>query len=139
TYPQSNFATDLKLVAQMIAAGLPTRVYYVQIGGFDTHSGQLPRHAKLMEDLSGGLTAFVEDLKALGHLDRTTVMTFSDFGRRVAQNGSGGTDHGEAAPLFVLGTAVKPGFHGAGPELHPEKLHRGDVPFGQDFRSLYAT
>jgi uncharacterized protein (DUF1501 family) len=84
------------------------------------------------------LASFVDDLKAMGQIDRTTVMTFSEFGRRVAQNGSG-TDHGEAAPLFVMGGAIKPGFHGAPPELHPEKLYRGDVPFAQDFRSLYAT
>ncbi len=139
TYPQSNFANDLKLVAQMIGAGLPTRVYYVQIGGFDTHSGQLPRHAKLMEDLSGGLAAFVEDLKALGQLDRTTVMTFSEFGRRVSENGSIGTDHGEAAPLFIFGSQIKPGFHGTPPDLRPDKLHRGDVAFQLDFRRLYAT
>jgi uncharacterized protein (DUF1501 family) len=138
-YPQSAFATQLKLTAQMIAAGLPTRVYYAQIGGFDTHSGQAARHVRLMEELSEGLASFVEDLKALGQLDRTTVMTFSEFGRRVAENGSGGTDHGEAAPLFVMGTSIQPGFHGTPPELRPDRLHRGDVPFTQDFRDLYAT
>ena len=138
TYPASPFAAELKVVAQMIAAGLPTRVYYVQMGGFDTHSAQKQRHVKLMSELSGGLAAFVDDLKAMGHLDRTTVMTFSEFGRRVKENGSG-TDHGEAAPLFVMGSAIKPGFHGSDPELRPEKLNRGDVPFAQDFRSLYAT
>jgi uncharacterized protein (DUF1501 family) len=118
-YPSSPFADELKVVAQMIAAGLPTRVYYVQLVGFDTHSGQKEQHVKLMSDL-------------------TTVMTFSEFGRRVQENGNG-TDHGEAAPLFVMGSAIKPGFHGAGPELRPGKLNRGDVPFAQDFRSLYAT
>jgi uncharacterized protein (DUF1501 family) len=137
-YPQAPLAQQLRMVAQMIAAGLPTRVYYVQMGGFDTHSGQLQRHVRLLTELSTSLAAFVGDLKALGHLDRTMVMTFSEFGRRVAENG-GGTDHGEAAPLFVMGGAVKPGFHGPPPELHPDKLHRGDVPFAQDFRSLYAT
>jgi len=137
-YPASPFADELKIVAQMIAAGLPARVYYVQIGGFDTHSNQAQRHVKLLGDLSGGLAAFVDDLKSLGHLDRTTVVTFSEFGRRVKENGSG-TDHGEAAPLFVMGSAIKPGFHGADPELRPDKLSRGDVPFAQDFRSVYAT
>src|ERR1700709_2083916 len=81
----------------------PTRFYYVQMGGFDTHSQEIPRHQKLMEELSGSLTAFVKDLGALGQLDRTCVMTFSEFGRRIAMNGSGGSDHGEAAPLFVMG------------------------------------
>jgi uncharacterized protein (DUF1501 family) len=138
-YPNSKFAGDLKLVAQMIAAGLPTRVYYVQIGGFDTHGDQPRRHEKLMDELSNGLASFVDDLKALGHLDRTTVMTFSEFGRRVAENGSQGTDHGEAAPLFIMGSSIKPGFLGTAPDLSPAKLHRGDVAFSTDFRSLYAT
>lgn len=138
-YPRSNFAQQLKLTAQMIAGGLPTRVYYVSLGGFDTHSGQAFRHQRLMEEMSSGLAAFVEDLQALGQLDRTTVMTFSEFGRRVAENGSAGTDHGEAAPLFVMGSGIKPGFHGAGPALEPGKLSRGDVAFSMDFRSVYAT
>jgi uncharacterized protein (DUF1501 family) len=139
SYPATPLAADLKLVAQMIAAGLPTRVYYVTLGGFDTHSGQAPRHERLMETLSGACAAFVEDLKALGHLDRTTVMTFSEFGRRVAENGSQGTDHGEAAPLFVMGAAIKPGFHGPAPDLRKEKLSRGDVAYQLDFRRIYST
>jgi uncharacterized protein (DUF1501 family) len=139
SYPATGLASQLKLTAQMIAAGLPTRVYYVQLGGFDTHSGQAPRHVRLLEELSGGLAAFVEDLKALGQLDRTTVMTFSEFGRRVAENGSAGTDHGEAAPMFVFGSSIKPGFHGTPPELSPAKLNRGDVRWSLDFRRVYAT
>jgi uncharacterized protein (DUF1501 family) len=139
TYPASGFANQLKLTAQMIAAGLPTRVYYVQLGGFDTHSGQAPRHVRLLEELSGGLAAFVDDLKALGHLGRTTVMTFSEFGRRVAENGSAGTDHGEAAPMFAFGSSIQPGFHGTPPQLSPAKLNRGDVRWSLDFRRVYAT
>jgi uncharacterized protein (DUF1501 family) len=139
TYPASPLASDLKLVAQMIAAGLPTRVYYVALSGFDTHSNQAQRHDKLMDTLSNALASFVEDLKALGQLDRTTVMTFSEFGRRVAENGSQGTDHGEAAPLFVMGSAIKPGFHGPAPDLRREKLSRGDVAYQLDFRRIYAT
>jgi len=138
-YPSTPLAADLKLVAQMIAAGLPTRVYYVTLGGFDTHSNELQRHERLMDTLSNALASFADDLKALGHLDRTTVMTFSEFGRRVAENGSQGTDHGEAAPLFVIGSAIKPGFHGPDPDLRREKLSRGDVAFQLDFRRIYAT
>jgi len=138
TYPATEFAQDLKLVAQMIASDLPTRVFYVKLGGFDTHSGQIARHDKLMAEMGDGLAAFVDDLKALGQLDRTTLMTFSEFGRRVHENGSG-TDHGEAAPLFVIGARIKPGFLGTFPSLDPAKLHRGDVPYTTDFRSLYAT
>ena len=95
-------------------------------------------HPRLLEELSGGLAAFVDDLKQLGHLNRTTVMTFSEFGRRVHENGSG-TDHGEAAPMFLAGGAIKPGFHGKFPSLAPDKLNRGDVPFTTDFRRVYAT
>ena len=139
TYPESPLAADLKLTAQMIAAGLPTRVYYVALGGFDTHSNQAQRHERLMDELSNACAAFMEDLKALGQLERTTVMTFSEFGRRVAENGSQGTDHGEAAPLFVMGSAIKPGFFGPNPDLRREKLSRGDVAFQLDFRRIYAT
>jgi uncharacterized protein (DUF1501 family) len=139
-YPNGNrLAIDLKLVAQMIASGLPTRVYYVTLGGFDTHSNQPFRHQQLLSTLTSALNAFTKDLQAMGHLDRTTVMTFSEFGRRVAENGSQGTDHGEAAPLFVISGQVKPGFHGTFPELAPSKLRRGDVPYSTDFRRIYAT
>lgn len=139
TYPVGRLSADLKLVAQMIASGLPTRVYYVSLGGFDTHSQQLNRHPRLMEELSGALKAFTDDLAALGQFERTTVMTFSEFGRRVAENGSQGTDHGEAAPLFVMGGAIKPGFYGTAPNLSPAKLNRGDVAFSTDFRRVYAA
>ncbi|HEV8606064.1 MAG TPA: DUF1501 domain-containing protein [Tepidisphaeraceae bacterium] len=138
-YPQSRLAADLKLVAQMIASGMPTRVYYVTLGGFDTHSNQENRHTQLMTQLSGAMSAFIEDLKGLGQLDRTVVMTFSEFGRRVGENGSQGTDHGEAAPLFMFGGPIRPGFFGQFPDLSPNKLHRGDVPFSMDFRRIYAT
>src|SRR5688500_4039139 len=132
-YPNGNrLAADLKLVAQMIAAGLPTRVYYVTLGGFDTHSNQPFRHQQLLSTLTNALSAFTKDLQAMGHLDRTMVMTFSEFGRRVAENGSNGTDHGEAAPLLILGGQVKPGFHGTGADLAPAKLRRGDVPYPTD-------
>jgi uncharacterized protein (DUF1501 family) len=138
-YPQTPFANDLKLVAQMIAGGMPTRVYYVTLGGFDTHRDQGPRHVRLLETLSSALAAFTEDLKGLGQLDRVTTMTFSEFGRRVGENGSQGTDHGEAAPLFVIGSHVKAGMHGPAPDLRKEKLSRGDVAFKVDFRSVYAA
>lgn len=139
TYPGTQLATDLKLVSQMIAAEMPTRVYYVQLGGFDTHANQAARHSKLMEDLGGAVAAFITDLKALGHLDRVTLMTFSEFGRRVAENASGGTDHGEAAPMFVIGSRIRPGTHGTFPDLAPAVLHRGDVPFTTDFRRVYSS
>lgn len=138
TYPGSRLAQDLRLVAQMIAGGLPTRVYYVTLGGFDTHANQLNRHAQLTAELFDALNAFIEDLAALGVLDRTLVMTFSEFGRRVAENVSAGTDHGEAAPMFLAGANVKPGFFGEMPSLAPRNLSRGDVPWKIDFRRVYA-
>jgi uncharacterized protein (DUF1501 family) len=138
TYPQTGLARDLKLVAQLIASGMPTRVYYVKLGGFDTHAEQLQRHPRLLEELSGGVAAFMDDLKQLGQENRVTLMTFSEFGRRVHENGSG-TDHGEAAPMFLAGGAIKAGLHGTFPSLAADKLHRGDVPFTTDFRRVYAT
>ena len=137
-YPRTAFGQDLKLIAQMIASDLPTRIYYAKLGGFDTHSGQVGHHDRLLGELFNALAAFTDDLAALGHLDRVTTMTFSEFGRRVKENGSG-TDHGEAAPLFVVGAHLNPGFHGTFPDLVTDKLHRGDVPYTTDFRCLYAT
>ena len=121
----------------MIAAEIPTRVYYVSLGSFDTHGNQANRHAALLQELSQGLATFCRDLKERGHLDRTLVMTFSEFGRRVAENQSAGTDHGTAAPLFLAGGKVKPGLHGGPPDL--TDLDSGDLKFKTDFRSVYST
>lgn len=137
TYPGNRLATDLNLVARLIAGGLPTRVYYVSQGGYDTHSGQFGTHERLLGELDSALGAFVADLRAQGNLDRVTVMTFSEFGRRVAENASGGTDHGAAAPMFVLGGKVKAGLHGSQPSL--TELGDGDLIYTVDFRSVYAT
>jgi uncharacterized protein (DUF1501 family) len=137
SYPTSKLANDLNLVARLIAGGLPTRVYYVSQGGYDTHSGQAGSHERLLGELDKALSAFVGDLKSQGNLDRVTVMTFSEFGRRVAENASGGTDHGAAAPMFVLGGAVHGGLYGQIPSL--TKLHDGDLVHTVDFRNVYAT
>ena len=117
---------------------MPTRVYYVSLGGFDTHANQANRHDRLMGDLAGGVGAFLEDLKQQGNDERTLVMTFSEFGRRVAQNASGGTDHGTAAPMFFFGhhKQVQPGVIGKHPSL--TDLDSGDLKYGIDFRSCYA-
>ncbi len=136
-YAPFNFSQSLKVVAQMIAADVPTRVYYVSLGGFDTHVTQVGRHAGLLQELSQGLGSFVKDLKALGHLDRTLVMTFSEFGRRVAENEQQGTDHGTAGVMFLAGGNVKAGIHGVRPNL--TDLDEGDLKFGTDFRRVYAT
>jgi uncharacterized protein (DUF1501 family) len=136
-YAPFNFSQSLKVVAQMIAAEVPTRVYYVSLGGFDTHTTQTSRHAGLLQELSEGLSSFIVDLKALGHLDRTLVMTFSEFGRRVAENEQQGTDHGTANIMFLAGGKVKAGIHGGLPDL--ADLDEGDLKFKTDFRSVYAT
>lgn len=130
-------ARSLELVVRMIAAGLPTRVYYVSMGGFDTHTGQIGRHQQLMRSLGEALQDFINDLRESRLLDRVLVMTFSEFGRRVQENASGGTDHGEAAPMFLVGSCVRPGLHLSHPSL--DNLHRGDLAFGCDFRRVYAT
>jgi uncharacterized protein (DUF1501 family) len=137
SYPASQLASGLSLVGRLIAGGMPTRVYYVSQGGYDTHSGQTGAHDRLLGDLDASLAAFVADLKAQGNFDRVMLMTFSEFGRRVAENNSGGTDHGAAAPLFVLGGGVKPGIYGRQPSL--TQLNDGDLLYNVDFRSVYAT
>lgn len=138
TYPASQLANSLKLVARLIAGGLPTRVYYVSQGGYDTHANQVPTQQRLLKELGDSVKAFTQDLKAQGNLSRVLVMTFSEFGRRVAENANGGTDHGAAAPMFIIGEKVKAGLLGKYPSLAPEDLMNGDVKFTTDFRSVYA-
>ena len=138
TYPQSQLANSLKLVAKLIGGGLSTRVYYVSQGGYDTHTNQAGTHNRLLKELGDSVKAFVDDLTAQGNLERVLVMTFSEFGRRVSENASGGTDHGAAAPMFVVGSKVKAGLVGKHPSLAPADLLQGDVKFSTDFRSVYA-
>jgi uncharacterized protein (DUF1501 family) len=135
-YPNSKLGRDLRLVAQMISAGLSTKVYYVDLGGFDTHAGQAGTHARLLQTLGDAVRAFQKDLTARGESERVLTMTFSEFGRRVGQNGSGGTDHGTAAPMFVIGDQVRAGVWGAHPSL--TDLDNGDLIYTVDFRSVYA-
>jgi uncharacterized protein (DUF1501 family) len=139
SYPASRLANDMKLVARLIAGGLGTRVYFVSQGGYDTHTNQVPTHARLLGELGDAVAAFQKDLQALGRAEQVVLLTFSEFGRRVAENRSGGTDHGAAAPLFVVGSRVRPGLHGPAPNLAPGSLVNGDVTFATDFRSVYAT
>ena len=138
-YPdQNNLATDLASVARMIKGGLPTRLYLVSIGGFDTHANQSTRHENLMEDLGRAMRSFYDDLTSTGHQQQVLTMTFSEFGRRVEENGSRGTDHGTAAPLFVMGDDVNGGFYGDAPSLETLDT-RGNLIHTTDFRSVYAT
>jgi uncharacterized protein (DUF1501 family) len=136
-YPQGQLAAGLNIIARMIAGGLPTRVYYASQGGFDTHANQLNAHNRLMGEFNDAIAAFVADLKQQGNFERVLLMTFSEFGRRVQENANGGTDHGAAAPMFVLGGAVKAGLFGKYPSL--TDLDRGDLKFNTDFRNVYGT
>jgi uncharacterized protein (DUF1501 family) len=137
TYPPGDFGNGLRTVAAMIAGGLPTRVYYVSLSGFDTHAAQLGRHDGLMKQLNDGLSAFWKDMTQQKNDQRVMLMTFSEFGRRVQQNASNGTDHGAAAPMFVLGSSIQQGLVGKHPSL--TNLDQGDLKYLIDFRSVYAS
>lgn len=136
-YPSTDLGRRLQLVAQLIGGGMPARVYYVSLGGFDTHANQVGAHARQLAVFDEAVGAFCRDLQDQGNFDRVLLMTFSEFGRRVAANASGGTDHGAAAPLFLCGGAVRGGLHGKHPSL--TELDRGDLVHGTDFRAVYAT
>lgn len=136
-YPNTPFARAMRQIAQMLAADIGTRVFYCSTGGFDTHAQQARTHATLLQNVAEGLTAFWQDVQAMGKADKVLVLIFSEFGRRVAENGSQGTDHGAAAPMFALGIRVNAGPIGEHPSLHD--LQDGDLRFHIDFRSVYAT
>ncbi len=136
-YPGNNFAQSLRNVAALISSGMSTRVYFVSLGGFDTHSNQTNNHANLLRTLSEGLAAFQKDLVAKKLDSQVLTMTFSEFGRRPNENESRGTDHGTAAPLFVMGSGIKGPLHGTAPSLNLKKNQ--DLVFSTDFRQVYAT
>src|SRR6478735_9300053 len=147
TYPTNNSLADqLKIVARLVKGGLRTRVYMVNIGGFDTHSTQVSQtdtttgtHANLMKQLSDAIKAFMDDLKFLGVQKRVYGMTFSEFGRRIKSNSSLGTDHGAAAPLFVFGKTVRASVVGNNPAIPTSVSANDNIPFQYDFRSIYAS
>ena len=147
SYPTNNSLGDqLKIVARLIKGGLQTRIYMVNYGGFDTHSAQVNstdsttgNHANLLKNVSDAIKAFQDDLKFLGIEERVLGMTFSEFGRRIKSNGSTGTDHGSAAPLFVFGKTVMGGVLGDTPTIPVNATVNDNLPFQYDFRSIYAT
>lgn len=136
-HPMRRDGDPLQTVAALIRGGLQTRIYYVSVSGFDTHANQLGTHDNLLERCSAALARFQATLKQDGNADRVLTMVFSEFGRRVAQNASGGTDHGTAAPMFLVGSKVRPGLYGPLPDLND--LEEQDLKFTTDFRSVYAT
>ena len=136
-FPQTDLGEKLRVISRLILAGLSTRVYYVTLDGFDTHSQQAVAHAGLLRHWSDALDAFVRRMERAGQADRVLVMTFSEFGRRVQENASEGTDHGAAAPVLFAGCSLPKPVIGKLPSL--TDLDDGDLKFHTDFRSVYAT
>lgn len=149
-FPRTSLGTQLQSVSAMIASGFPARVYFVSIGGFDTHSEQVFRHNARLRELSEAVGAYQKELSTQGLSDRVLTMTFSEFGRQIAENASYGTDHGEAGPVFLFGPKVKPGVLAPAPKIgqakaapQSETMAAGPasdaISFATDMRSLYAT
>ncbi|MCU0355830.1 MAG: DUF1501 domain-containing protein [Cytophagales bacterium] len=137
-YPNTDLGRKLRTVAELILSGVETSVFYVSMTGFDTHVGQKQRQETLLKQYADAMRTFVYDLRQNNRLDETLVMTFSEFGRRVAQNASNGTDHGTANNVFLAGGKLaKPGLFNAAPDL--QNLDAGDLRFQVDFRDIYAT
>ena len=137
SYPDTGLAGKLRTIAQLLKADLGARVYYTTQSGYDTHAGQSNTHYQLLSELSGAIKAFLDDLTAAKLADRVTVLCFSEFGRRVAENSSAGTDHGTAGLVMLAGPGVRPGVHGSVPSL--TDLVDGDPKISTDFRSVYAA
>ena len=137
TYPSTPLGRSLALAAQIVGSKLGTRVLYLQHGSFDTHVTQKQTQERLLADFANAISAFYQDLAAHGNERRVLTMTFSEFGRRVGENASRGTDHGEAAPVFLVGGGVKGGLYGQHPDL--ARLNMGNLAFSTDFRNVYAT
>jgi uncharacterized protein (DUF1501 family) len=137
TYATGEFGRRMKTIAELILSGVQTQIFYVSLSGFDTHIRQNDKQEKLLEEYAISVAALIQDLKANSLLDNVLVMTFSEFGRRVAQNGSNGTDHGTANQVFLMGNKLKKkGFYNAAPDL--TDLDEGDLRFTIDFRNIYA-
>lgn len=142
----NSLATQLKYVARMISGGLKTKVYVLSLGGFDTHDNQADAtdltagvHSGLLKKVSDAIAAFQNDLQLLGLEDRVVGMTFSEFGRQIASNASLGTDHGDAAPLFLFGTCIQSGIIGPNPQIASSIQNQAGIPMQIDFRDVYAS
>jgi uncharacterized protein (DUF1501 family) len=138
TYPNEGFAKNLKTIAELIIAGASTSVFYASLSGFDTHVNQAGQQEKNLTKVSEGIQALVADLKQADRLDDVLILVFSEFGRRVKQNGSNGTDHGKANNIFIISSQLKKsGIYNSSPDL--EHLDDGDIAHTIDFRCIYAT
>lgn len=137
-YADNPIAQNMKSIAQVLCADLGTRIYYTTHASFDTHSGELSTHAKLWQEVSGAVGAFVDDLKAHDREDDVLILIFSEFGRRIRDNGTG-TDHGSGGVAFLVGSSVRSGMYGEYPSLKVEDQLEGDLHFNNDFRCTYST
>jgi uncharacterized protein (DUF1501 family) len=138
TYPNTSFAKQLKTIADLILSGVDTKVFYVSLSGFDTHTNEVQRHNRLMKQYAEATNAFLENLKQKNKLENTLIMTFSEFGRRVEENAAYGTDHGTAGNVWLLGGKLKKaGVLNALPDL--QNLNVGDLVYKEDFRNIYTT
>ncbi len=135
-YPSTQLARRLQLISRLMKADFGTRVYYTVQAGYDTHAAQLPAHSRLLRELSEAVKAFTSDLHAAGLDQQVCILCFSEFGRRVNENASLGTDHGTSGPVFLIGRGVAPGLHAATPPL--SDLEQGDLKMSIDFRRVYA-
>ncbi len=136
-YPAYRLAQRLKVIAHFIKTEMTPVVYYTDHGGFDTHVQQAFLHGSLLAELAESTAAFFDDLKRAGEAGRVIVLVYSEFGRRVTENAGGGTDHGTAGPVFLVGPGVRGGLHGAQPDL--TDLDDSDPKFTVDFRRVYTT
>lgn len=139
SYPLGQLGQQLQLVARLVKANLGARVYHVRQGGYDTHANQLSRHGELLSDLARSVKALLDDLHQAKLADRVVLLAFSEFGRTVRENGSAGTDHGTAGPVFLAGPRIKGGLVGTTPSLTDLDPKHGDLKVGIDFRQVYAT
>jgi len=137
-YAQNPFAQSMKNIAQVMFADLGTRIYYTSYGSFDTHGGELPTHAKLWQDVSGAVADCYSDLEEHGWQDDTMILIWTEFGRRIRDNGSG-TDHGAGGLAMLIGGSVKGGMYGEYPSLEEAHQLDGDLRANNDFRSTYST
>ena len=137
-YADNPIAQSMMSISQVLQADLGTQIYYTQHGSFDTHSGELATHSKLWDEVSGAVGDFYDDLKEHGRENDAVVLIWSEFGRRIKDNGSG-TDHGSGGGAFVIGGEVKGGMYGSYPSLKPEDQLEGDLLFNNDFRCTYST
>ena len=134
---ESNLGAQLDVAAKLIAAGVPTRVWSVSLGGFDTHANEMSAQSLLLGSVSNSISKFMSQMRTIGRSRDVTIMVYSEFGRRVSANASNGTDHGTSGPVFIIGERVVGGFHGDQPPLN--RLKDGDLAVTTDFRSVYGS